>query len=148
MPDNLPMPHVPPIWQDRILIHPELMAAVFAALAGVGIALDSASGAHWLVRVPWLLGVPLGLALAVSGTIAAVGIVDPTRRHVEQHGWHILIVTAMMLAGVLTYTHTYRLVVLLSVQWAAIGAVRAFALASIRAQERRIVAVLGRDGEV
>lgn len=145
MPDNKPLPHDPPTVVDRLLNHPELAAAVFAAVAGVGLIFDSGWEHHALVRVPWMLGVPVGAVLFVAGVLASVGIIYPRFHHLEQHGWHLLVSAAFILAVVLTYTHAYRLVIWLVLMWAAIGLVRAVALHRIREADRRIYAATRTD---
>lgn len=138
MPDNLPPPHIPAMWTDRVATHPESVAAAMTAVAGAGLILDSITHTHSLVVIPWKLGVPIGVILMIAGTLATLGVIAPRYRHLEQHGWHLYVTTMAILTVVLTFTHAYRLVWWLTLTLAAVAAVRSYALARKRAADRRI----------
>lgn len=138
MPDNHPEPHVPARWHDRLEHHPEAAVALMSALAGVGLILDTWAHATPVVMVPWSLGIPIGAVMVVAGVLAAGGALLRPWRHLEQHGWHLLISTSLILTAALSYTHAFRLVWWLTLMVAAVGLVRTVALARMRKTHRTI----------
>lgn len=145
MPDNVPTLHDPPTIGDRIMHHPELAAALLACLTGILVAWDSWAEPYRLALVPSLVGVPVGVALAVAGATVLWSSLYSLRRQVEQQGWILMITASVLLTGALVLTHSYLLLPVLTLLFPSIAIIRLAALTSIRRSNRRIEEALAKE---
>lgn len=148
MPQNIPVPHEPEVWTDRLFSHAEVLVALMTGIAGIGISLEALVGTSHLVLIPEWLAVLLGLTIAVSGFIAVAGVLHPQLRHIEQHGWHLLITSCVFLSVTMYYTHPYTLISWFTLIPVMVGLVRAIALSMIRKASQRISDATSKDKSV